>query len=338
VPEPDPPLQLVQEILDGVSRGGPVDARPTRLTPRLGSSALARSRFRCQPGAFSALCGAKIAIFVSGYRRAVPEGHTVHRLAARHRELFAGRRTRASSPQGRFEAGAKSVDGLVFRDATAHGKHLLHHYPGGRAVHVHLGLYGKFSDGPGTAPPPIGEIRLRMTTRAHWLDLRGPAVCELLDPAGVQTLLARLGPDPLRADADPARAYARISRSAKAIAALLLDQSVVAGAGLIFALEVLFRAGVAPSRPGRDIDPETFAGIWADLCALMAEAAQRGRIDTVHSAHTPEAMRRAPRVDRHGGEVYVYRRGDQPCLVCATPVRRSSLAARNSYWCDVCQV
>ena len=41
-----------------------------------------------------------------------------------------------------------------------------------------------------------------------------------------------------------------------------------------------------------------------------------GRIDTVRPEHTPEAMGRPPRVDRHGGEVYVYRRAGQPCLVC----------------------
>jgi endonuclease-8 len=42
-------------------------------------------------------------------------------------------------------------------------------------------------------------------------------------------------------------------------------------------------------------------------------------------------------VDRHGGEVYVYRRTDMPCLVCGTPVRKADLAARNLYWCPTCQ-
>jgi endonuclease-8 len=62
-----------------------------------------------------------------------------------------------------------------------------------------------------------------------------------------------------------------------------------------------------------------------------------GRIDTVHVAHTPEAMGRLPRVDRHGGEVYVYRRTGQPCLVCGGAVRTAPLAGRNSYWCPTCQ-
>ena len=53
--------------------------------------------------------------------------------------------------------------------------------------------------------------------------------------------------------------------------------------------------------------------------------------------HLPEAMGREPRVDRHGGEVYVYRRAGQPCLVCATPVRTQVLEGRNLYWCPRCQ-
>jgi len=267
----------------------------------------------------------------------VPEGHTIRRLADRHRELFAGRRITVASPQGRFADGAALLSGRVLRDTDAYGKHLLHHYDGGRTLHVHLGLYGKFTDGPGTPPPPLGEVRLRMATRAHWLELRGPAACEVLDPPSVDALVARLGADPLRADADLTRAYARISRSDKPLLALLLDQSVVAGAGLIYVTEVLFRAGLPPTTPARGLNFEAWQGIWADLVALMHEGVTNGRIDTVHSGHTPEAMGRPPRVDRHGGEVYVYRRAGYPCLVCGDAVRTATLAGRNSYWCTTCQ-
>ncbi|HWH00763.1 MAG TPA: DNA-formamidopyrimidine glycosylase family protein [Pilimelia sp.] len=279
----------------------------------------------------------------------MPEGHTIHRLAARHRELFAGRRVRAASPQGRFAAGAARLDGAVLRDTEAHGKHLLHHYgPRGRrhcgehgehgvALHVHLGLYGRFTDGAAPTPAPLGQVRLRLTTEAHWLDLRGPAACELLDPPAVAALRARLGADPLRADADPAAAYDRIRRHAAPLAGLLLDQSVVAGAGLVYVSEVLFRAGIAPTRPGRAVSPAQWARLWTDLRELMRVGVARGRIDTVHAHHTPEAMRRPPREDRHGGEVYVYRRAGQPCLVCGAAVAGGALGGRNSYWCPTCQ-
>jgi endonuclease VIII len=267
----------------------------------------------------------------------VPEGHTIHRLASRHRELFAGRPVTVQSPQGRFADGAGRLTGVVLSDTEAVGKHLLHHYANGFTLHIHLGLYGKFADGPTPAPPPIGEVRLRMLVPAHWLDLRGPNACDVYDQEQVHALRARLGADPLRPDADPDAAYAAIRRSPTPLAGLLLNQSIVAGTGLIFVTEALYRAGLAPTTPGRDLTPEAWQGIWADLCLLMADAVRTGRIDTVRPPHMPQAMGRPPRVDRHGGEVYVYRRGGLPCLVCGTPVSQGELAARNSYWCEVCQ-
>ena len=69
----------------------------------------------------------------------------------------------------------------------------------------------------------------------------------------------------------------------------------------------------------------------------MRAAVGAGRIDTVADEHTPEAMGRDPRVDRHGGEVYVYRRTGQPCLVCGTEIRTTMLEGRTMYWCPRCQ-
>ena len=286
----------------------------------------------------------------------MPEGHTIHRLAARHRRLFAGDSVTVSSPQGRFAAGAAQLTGRTFVDTEAYGKHLLHHFDSGLALHVHLGLYGRFADGVPPAPDPVGQVRMRMESQRHWLDLRGPAACEVLDPAQVAALRSRLGADPLRDDADSAgfsdsprrpearapvgstaAAYAAVANSRRPIFALLLDQAIVAGCGLIYANEVLFRAGLAPTTPGREITERCWSELWDDLRALMKEGVAHGRIDTVHTAHTPEAMGRAPRVDRHGGEVYVYRRAGQPCLICGTPVSRGPMAGRNLYWCPVCQ-
>jgi len=267
----------------------------------------------------------------------VPEGHTIHRLAARHRELFAGQVVEVGSPQGRFAAGAALLSGRTFVDTEAYGKHLLHHFDGELSLHIHLGLYGRFTEGEPPVPAPVGQIRMLMSGDRHWLELRGPTACEVLDPGQVAALRARLGQDPLRDDADPASAYAKIARSSKPVFALLLDQSVVAGCGLIYANEVLFRAGLAPTTPGTAIGAEQWQELWDDLRALMKEGVTRGRIDTVHTAHTPEAMQRAPRVDRHGGEVYVYRRPGQPCLVCGTSIERGPMAGRNLYWCPSCQ-
>jgi hypothetical protein len=77
--------------------------------------------------------------------------------------------------------------------------------------------------------------------------------------------------------------------------------------------------------------------MWSDLVVLMPQGVIDDRIDTVRVEHSPEAMGRDPRVDRHGGEVYVYRRHEQGCLVCGTPIRLELHAARNLYWCPRCQ-
>lgn len=251
--------------------------------------------------------------------------------------MFAGNSVDASSPQGRFAAGSARISGVTLVDTEAVGKHLLHWYANDLAVRVHLGLYGRFSDGDLPAPAPVGELRLRLVGQRHWLDLRGPAACELMTADAVDTLRARLGADPLRDDADPDEAYRRLVRSTRPVGVVLMDQSVVAGPGLVYVSEVLFRARIAPTRPAAQITEDEWRPLWLDLRELMKEGVALGRIDTVHARHTPEAMRRFPRVDRHGGEVYVYRRDGQPCLVCETPIAKSTLGGRNSYWCPRCQ-
>ena len=267
----------------------------------------------------------------------MPEGHTLHRLARLHKRRYTGAPVSVSSPQGRFAAEASRLDGQVLLRAEAYGKHLFHDYGPHGTVHIHLGLYGTFAEDKLPAAEPIGQVRLRLAGRTHWTDLRGPTKCELLDVVQVDAIKARLGPDPLRRDAKPEQAWAKISRSKVSIAALLMDQSVLAGVGNVYRAEVLFRHGVAPATPGRALDRALWDDIWADLVMLMRDGVRVGRIDTVAPEHLPEAMGRAARVDRHGGEVYVYRRTGQPCLICGTPVAHTDLAGRNLYWCPTCQ-
>ncbi|MEV5544637.1 DNA-formamidopyrimidine glycosylase family protein [Streptomyces sp. NPDC052309] len=267
----------------------------------------------------------------------MPEGHTIHRLAEDHTAAFAGTAVRATSPQGKFSDSAALLDGTVLHTAEAHGKHLFLGFTGTGWVHIHLGLFGKVAFGPTPAPPPTDTVRLRLAGDTSYVDLRGPTTCALITDPEKQAIHDRLGPDPLRPDADPRTAYARISRSRTTIAALLMDQKVIAGVGNVYRAEVLFRHGIDPYRAGRDITPAEWDAIWQDLVGLMREGVRNNRIDTVRPEHTPEAMGRPPRVDDHGGEVYVYRRAHLPCHICGGEVRTAGLAARNLFWCPTCQ-
>jgi endonuclease-8 len=267
----------------------------------------------------------------------MPEGHTIHRLAADHSERFGGRSVRATSPQGKFSDSAALIDGQVLECADAHGKHLFLGFGPLGWVHIHLGLFGKVDIGDAPAPPPTDTVRLRLADASSYVDLRGPTACALVTDGEKQAIHDRLGPDPLRPSDAPDRAWARISRSRTTIAALLMDQKVVAGVGNVYRAEVLFRHGIDPYRPGRDLTRRQWDALWDDLVALMREGVRNNRIDTVRPEHLPEAMGRPPRVDDHGGEVYVYRRANMPCHVCATEIRTAPLSARNLFWCPTCQ-
>jgi endonuclease-8 len=267
----------------------------------------------------------------------MPEGHTLRRLAADLDAAFAGHRVRVSSPQGRFAADAAVLDGETVVGADSAGKHLFVEFAGDRFVHVHLGLIGTFELHQTPVPPPVGQVRLRLQDETTYADLRGAIECALVGRDRRDQVIGSLGPDPLRPDADPARAWDRIRPSNRPIGDLLLDQKVMAGVGNVYRAEVLFRHRLHPLRPGRTLRVSQFQSIWSDLVALMKEGVRTGRIDTVHTEHTPEVMGRPPRVDDHGGEVYVYRRTGQPCLVCGSRIRTAVLAGRNLFWCPQCQ-
>src|SRR5919112_3208887 len=181
----------------------------------------------------------------------MPEGHTLHRLARGLNEAFGGRVVAASSPQGRFAKSAAMIDHTVLVEATAHGKHLFCKFDPERWLHVHLGLIGSFML---SAPePPRGEVRLRLATPQAVADLRGPQLCAIETRGEVAAQLAALGPDPLRADADPDVAWRRIHRATRPIAALLMDQTILSGIGNVYRAEVLFRNRVNPHRPGNKL-------------------------------------------------------------------------------------
>ncbi|MGF1648797.1 MAG: Fpg/Nei family DNA glycosylase [Kineosporiaceae bacterium] len=270
----------------------------------------------------------------------MPEGHTIHRHARVLRERFAGRPVEVSSPQGRFTAGAAALDGRVVTATEAHGKHLFLRFAPRRAdepaadfLHVHLGLYGTWTLGEGEPPQPRGALRLRLSNGEHWADLRGPIACEVLDTDGRGFVLSRLGPDPLRRDADPGEVFARVQRSRAPIGLLLMQQDVVSGIGNVYRAEILFRHGLDPARPGRSVARDDWDALWDDLVTLMRAGVRSGRIVTTRPEHRSRRTGAARREDAH----YVYRRHGLPCRVCGTAVELREAAGRKLYWCPADQ-
>jgi endonuclease-8 len=223
----------------------------------------------------------------------------------------------AASPQGRFAAGAAAVDGHRLDAVEAWGKHLLQRFGDAGTVHTHLGMRGiTLRSAPPVPPKP--QVRLRLATADVAWDLIAPATCELLDRAGVERLLAGLGPDPLRADADVERVRRGFHDDQRALGTVLLDQSVLAGVGNVFRAEALHALGLHPATPAADIDDDTFHRLWAELVAEMRRGVEDGAIVT-----------RPP----SGKAVYK----QDACADCGTPVATSSLGGRTMYACPRCQ-
>jgi endonuclease-8 len=259
----------------------------------------------------------------------VPEGHTVHRLARRHTTLLRDKAVRVLSPQGRF-VDAALVDGQLFRRAEAYGKHLFHDYASGLSVHVHLGIYGEFHERE-SLDEPKPTTRMRLVAPSVVLDLIGPTICSTIDAAEKAAIVARIGPDPLRRDADPERAWTRLSKRKGPIGPALLDQTLFAGVGNVFRAEALFVHGIHPETPIPSITREQFDALWATLTRMLQTGVKEGRIMTVD--HDELGLRRRDLTRANGR--YVYRQ--EACLRCGHPVRRWDMAGRWSYACEACQ-
>lgn len=262
----------------------------------------------------------------------MPEGHTIHRIARDHNNTFSGQKLIVLSPQGRFADSAAELTGRKLNTVEAHGKHLCYHWSGGKLMHIHLGLYGKFRRHNSPPPEPRGQVRVRVIGQFHSFDLNGPNTCELITRKDWQTIRDRLGEDPLRRDCDAERAWARISRSRVAIGTLLLNQSVIAGVGNIYRAEVLYLLGIHPEKPGKELTREQFDALWAKLTELLEIGVKYNRIIIAEPADVGKTRGRMLRDER----LLIYKKAS--CQNCGGKVRSWELGARKVFACDKCQI
>ncbi|MEM6460389.1 MAG: DNA-formamidopyrimidine glycosylase family protein [Pseudomonadota bacterium] len=257
----------------------------------------------------------------------MPEGHTIHRAAGEHRRLLVGHDVSITSPQGRFDDGAALLDGKACRSVEAFGKHLFYGFDGALTLHVHLGLFGRIRKQKLPARPPRGAVRVRLIGPTHLIDINGPTICTVRDPESVNSIIGRIGPDLIRDEADPERAFRRIEKSRAPIGKLLMDQSVIAGIGNIYRTEILWRQGIHPDIPGRSLSREQLEKLWADAKALLAIGVRYNAIITVDDL--PKGRRRL----RERVNIF----GKPSCPRCAAAVTAMDIAGRRAFICETCQ-
>ena len=255
----------------------------------------------------------------------MPEGHVIHRAAIKHNKEFSGKKLSVSSPQGRFSKDAKLLNKKTCLKVEAYGKHLFYIFEKGYHLHIHLGLFGRIRSHKAPPKDPRGQVRVRLFDTSTVVDINGPTICELQDPTAFNKTIQKIGPDLLRTDADPQIFVERVKKSKRSIAALLMDQSIIAGIGNIFRAEILWRNRINPNQKGTDLTRDDLLELWKDGQQLLDKALRTGKIITNDAAASRKKSE----------HLNIYKK--KKCPICSTHIQSFEIANRTCYLCQTCQ-
>ncbi|HSM84033.1 MAG TPA: DNA-formamidopyrimidine glycosylase [Nodosilinea sp.] len=150
-------------------------------------------------------------------------------------------------------------------------------------------------------------------------------------PEVVMTGLQALGPEPFDGQFSPAYLHQRLARSQRPIKNALLDQSLVAGIGNIYADEALFLSGLRPLTPSSRLGPKRLQRLHSAILEVLTTSIESG--GTTFSDYRDIYGING----NYGGVAWVYDREGMPCRVCTTPIHRLKLAGRSAHYCPQCQ-
>ena len=206
----------------------------------------------------------------------------------------------------------------------------------GRTLEVYLGMTGQM-----LIAAPRARLAQRDHVHARWKLDSGERMV-FRDPrrfGGLwvypdeEALQARswssVGPDALTIGTRQLRE--RAHRAARRVKAVLLDQSVIAGVGNIYADESLFRARISPDRMAEDLDREDWAQLARAIRNILAGA--------IKARGTTLRDYRDARGQRGTGQsiLRVYGRAGLPCICCGQTLQGGTIAQRSTSWCSRCQ-
>lgn len=268
----------------------------------------------------------------------LPEVETVRRQLAPHVE---GRTiTAVSIDDARWCAPqdaawvAEQLDGRTITTLARRGKHLIVSLDDGQQLLMHLRMTGIILwDAPSDAPYERVRIWLDDGHSIAFCDPRRFGTGLLLpDPAARDAYLnERLGPEPLSEDFTDAVLKTALAGRSAPVKGLLLDQSLIAGIGNIYADEALFRAGIHPARPARMIKPGQLAGLRAGIVEALTAGIDAGGASIDDFRHLDGAQ------GSFQHDFLVHRREGLECPDCGGTVVKLVVAGRGTYVCEACQ-
>ncbi|MBP7827399.1 MAG: bifunctional DNA-formamidopyrimidine glycosylase/DNA-(apurinic or apyrimidinic site) lyase [Verrucomicrobia bacterium] len=204
---------------------------------------------------------------------------------------------------------------------------------------AHLGMTGRIYLAPKSRPLPKHAAVVLDLGREN-LIYEDPRYFGrfMLDAAPLQ----RLGPEPLAADFSLASWQAALRRSTQAIKVKLLDQSLIAGIGNIYASEALHWAAISPRRAARSLSRSEAARLRRGIRQVLRTAIRFGstvplRFESGHAGQLFYYGRDPGAPDYYTERLRVYDRQGQPCHRCGGLIRRLTQAGRSTYWCPGCQ-
>lgn len=229
---------------------------------------------------------------------------------------------------------AQRLAGREVVDVGRRGKYLLIVLDSGSTLIIHLRMTGQLA-----VAPDDSALLEDAHLRAHFAlagggqlvftDMRKFGRIWLVDDA--REVVGRLGPEPLEWTFTPEALAGRLHGRRTAIKALLLDQTVVAGVGNIYADEALFLAGIHPLRTGASLTDAEVARLCAAIRQVLNEAiGKRGTL--LRDYRTPYGVDGAYR-----SELRVYGRPGKPCPRCGAPIERIRVTQRSTHFCPRCQ-
>jgi formamidopyrimidine-DNA glycosylase len=282
----------------------------------------------------------------------VPELPEVEVLVRHLRPLLGGRTIRSVHVHRAKVVGpastrsfAQALRGAKFFDLARRGKYLvfrLRPVEGAELLTLvgHLGMTGRMYLLPAKDPLPKHAAVVLNLGRENFVFEDTRYFGRLTLDGGA---LARLGPEPLGAEFTAKGLAKALRRSHQAIKVRLLDQSLLAGVGNIYASEALFQAGLAPSLPARKLTSAQVQRLWRAVRAVLREAIACGSTVPLNYAGQGERdglfyFGKAPGVpDYYEERLRVYDRAGKPCLKCGTAIKRLVQAARSTFYCPRCQ-
>lgn len=287
----------------------------------------------------------------------LPEVETTRRRIA---PLLVGRRIErleTTAPSYFFitppEQLRRLLEGRTVESLERFGKYLVANMGGGDRLLLHLGMTGQLFSSEATSVrllsataraslPPEEQRQFEPDVHTHlrfMLSGGGPAVYfrDVRKFGKVQWIAAgepnerldKLGTDALEITGDVLFRACRGRRVA--IKARLLDQSVAAGVGNIYADEALFLAGVRPGRAARRVTLRECDAIVKGLHRVLRRSIETGG-SSISDYVAPDGADGGYQDERR-----VYGRTGEPCLECGAAIRRRVIGQRSSHYCSACQ-